>query len=1232
MAYSDFIGMYPLQKTLRFELKPQGRTMETLKEKDYLKNDLYRASQYAGMKKLIDDYHRSFIDESLMTSEIDWQPLADALDARKNNDEKSKKQLEILQDQYRRQVSKLFTGKEVFKSLFSKEVLDLVREKCVKERDDSKIQICDAFNRYSVYFTGFHENRRNFYVSDKQSTSISKRLVDDNFPKFLENIRIYEKIEVECPEIIEKVKNELKLTDLKKYFSVSEFNRFVRQCGIDDYNWILGGHVGEEAHVKGFNGFLNEAYQQGLLKTRVLMRPLYKMILSISESKSVLPYQFKDEKEMMDAVVSFIQKANEGIVAQAGDLLKSVESTDLSRVFIPDKQLTELSQILFGDWGALGMMMREYKAYDLGDPTMSKTMKKVDNWMKSSEFSLEDVKKAVLHADQEFTLENYEVRVDQVCSKLIETNAVSELKSVKIDGTDGETRNRSAECLRCILEGYQDLLHCMNMFKVSDELDRDEAFYSEFDLILGELQEIIPLFNKVRNYCTKKAYNETKVKLKLSTPTLADGWDLDKEKDNKAVILRSGGQYYLGVNCDKGFLDFSKYETDDEECFEKLNYKLLPGPNKMLPKVFFSKSWKSEHTIPERIQDGYDRGIFKKGPEFDLMFCHELIDFYKESISIHPVWSKFDFRFAETSDYQDISQFYADVQRQGFKMSFSKVSKSEVYKLVDEGKLMLFKIHSKDFSENSRGMPNMHTLYWRALFSEENLANIRIKLNGEAELFFREKSIDTPVVHKSGSVLVNKTFNGKHVPDKIYYELFRYRNGIITSLSPEAKEYEGAIVTSVANYDIVKDRRYTVDKLFFHVPLTFNFGVPDRSKDINRMVLEHAIKSKDVKIIGIDRGERNLIYISMIDKEGKILLQKSLNVIDGVDYHGNLDVREHENKEARRNWTKVAGIKDLKEGYLSAAVSQIARMVVENDAIVVMENLNYGFKHGRFKIEKQVYQKFESMLIDKLNYLVFKDKEDFTSDGRAMRGYQLTKPIDSVKEIGTQTGVIFYVNAAYTSKIDPTTGFINQIQFSTKSTLSAKRDLLCNIDSIRYDPSEECYVFRIDYTKVGDRTKEFKNVWDIYTRGERIVYSTKERCDKHLHPTEIMTKALESAGIGKDGELKEKICSADSKVIEAVVYALDLTLRLRNEDRETDYILSPVRNADGKFFCTLDGDLSLPLDSDANGAYNIALKGLLMLKMTEESNGPDADKYDISLVTNSDWLTFCQTGHRTWKS
>ena len=46
-------------------------------------------------------------------------------------------------------------------------------------------------------------------------------------------------------------------------------------------------------------------------------------------------------------------------------------------------------------------------------------------------------------------------------------------------------------------------------------------------------------------------------------------------------------------------------------------------------------------------------------------------------------------------------------------------------------------------------------------------------------------------------------------------------------------------------------------------------------------------------------------------------------------------------------------------------------MMVEHNAIVVMEDLNFGFKRGRFKVEKQVYQKLEKMLIDKFNYLVF---------------------------------------------------------------------------------------------------------------------------------------------------------------------------------------------------------------------------------------------------------------------
>ena len=65
-------------------------------------------------------------------------------------------------------------------------------------------------------------------------------------------------------------------------------------------------------------------------------------------------------------------------------------------------------------------------------------------------------------------------------------------------------------------------------------------------------------------------------------------------------------------------------------------------------------------------------------------------------------------------------------------------------------------------------------------------------------------------------------------------------------------------------------------------------------------------------------------------------------------------------------------IEELKEGYLSQVIHKITQLMVKYHAIVVLEDLNMGFMRGRQKVEKQVYQKFEKMLIDKLNYLVDK--------------------------------------------------------------------------------------------------------------------------------------------------------------------------------------------------------------------------------------------------------------------
>src|SRR5690606_5520383 len=115
---------------------------------------------------------------------------------------------------------------------------------------------------------------------------------------------------------------------------------------------------------------------------------------------------------------------------------------------------------------------------------------------------------------------------------------------------------------------------------------------------------------------------------------------------------------------------------------------------------------------------------------------------------------------------------YREVSHQGYKLHFENISEAYINQLVDEGKLYLFKIHNKDFSQHSKGRANMHTLYWKALFDPENLKDVVYKLNGQAELFFRKASIekDKMVVHPAHEAIENKNPNKKKATSTFDYE------------------------------------------------------------------------------------------------------------------------------------------------------------------------------------------------------------------------------------------------------------------------------------------------------------------------------------------------------------------------------------------------------------------------------------------------------------------------------
>ena len=72
---------------------------------------------------------------------------------------------------------------------------------------------------------------------------------------------------------------------------------------------------------------------------------------------------------------------------------------------------------------------------------------------------------------------------------------------------------------------------------------------------------------------------------------------------------------------------------------------------------------------------------------------------------------------------------------------------------------------------------------------------------------------------------------------------------------------------------------------------------------------------------------------------------------------------------------------------------------------------------------------------------------------------------------------------------------------------------------------------------------------------------------------------------------------------------------------EIDYIISPVANENGEFFDSRTCSDKLPKDADANGAYNIARKGLMLIEQIKKSEDLKKIKFDIS---NKSWLQYVQ--------
>lgn len=1233
-GWDRFVGRRSITKTLQFKLRPVGNTQKKLDESGCLGRDLERDLSKSTITKWMDRAHKDYIEMALSTSDIDWTGLQEALS--------SKETREKLEGAYRKRVVAIFntgTNRTYLDQLFSKDVIDTVLPTIMARYGCSSAEkdVVAGFHGFFGYLDKFNKSRKNLYSDKAKATAISYRIVNENFPMFVGNMAVFEAIMKTEPRIVENAEKNLAaymeskhIPSLETVFSVGYYNKVLTQTGIDAYNTLIGGFSVEGGiKVQGLNELVN-LYNQTHPDNRLpLFVSLYKQLLGDCDSASFRDEQFSTDDDVIEVLSGFCTDLlrigqPDSLIQKLCDQFAALDQFDATKLIVSKNDLSTLSQSVSGSWDSIMESMRNG----------CKTKKEEKALDKKKYFTLAEIGSHVDYSSY-WSLDSDVQKINDAYAVLhyLWDGSVKELK--EYNGTD------TVQAIRELVESILDFYRKVSVLQYSE----DPHFIGEFVPVIIELGSIVSLFSRVRNYMTRKVSDTLrKYRLMFDCSSLGKGWDNNKEQDYCITLFSDGVNYYLGIINPKNKVNFAKVQMSSSPVtgneWKKMRYRQLTEACQTLPRCFFTKKRLEDAAVVElkkihetyKANKDYNKNRGKDLPRRELSDEQRtlLIDGYKSCIANHPAWGVFDFHFKKTSEYRSVEEFYHDVDMQSYRISYDYIDKDVLMSLVDEGKLFLFQIYNQDFAPGATGKGSLHTNYWRYMFSEENMRDMSIALNGGVEFHYRFPTSKKMPKHEIGDILVNKTTNdGEPVPLNVLQELKTYYNDKQNrELSDEAISYVDRVGIKIADRELIQGKRFTEPLYRLSVPITINPLCGPHDTTLNQEVLNelHA-HSQDFTVLGIDRGERNLIYICLTDMNRNIILQKSMNIVghqrdDGKvvrqNYQKKLDQREKERTNERKSWKEISGIKDLKSGYLSQVVSEIVRLAVENNAIIVMEDLNFGFKRGRGKFEKSCYQQFEKALLNKLGYLAFKDRSA-DAVGGILHGYQLASEIKSFKKIGRQAGIVFFVPAAYTSKQDPTTGFYNFIgKVRYESVDKAKKLIDSKIKAFRYNADRGYFEFDVHQHK--ESTKTCPGVdrdWTICTQGDlRWVWNAQNKSAEAVNVTARLKELFVAYGIGyEDGEdLKEKLMEQDEKSFFApLLHLIGATLQIRysnnnaKKDSEKDFVLSPVQNDTGEFFDSRKSDGSLPKDGDANGAYNIALRAIANLGLNTNHENEEQD-------------------------
>ncbi|HMT00919.1 MAG TPA: type V CRISPR-associated protein Cas12a/Cpf1 [Candidatus Absconditabacterales bacterium] len=1155
-------NLYSLNKTLRFELKPVGNTRELIESKDFFKNDEEKAENYQFMKEKMDKIHRNYIQKSLET--IKMLPILDQTEQKRLKKEDIKNELKSL----RSFISAAFVS---VKDLLSNKIIEgLISEASIEEKEKIK-----KFDKFFGYFKTYVQNRGNLYKAEDKAGQIAFRLIDENLPRFFKAKQIIEEIIKKTPDFVVKERNEKqeetekKITEYLSIFYLNSYCHYLSQSGIDLFNEIVG-HINLSINL----------YKQKTGVKFSLIPLLYKLPLAPRKQISRLPKQIENPEELELIVKSVLDRIDQKINPFINNILQTVleENSvyDLNGIYISIKTTEQ--------WGSIGLSGRNslrelgYNQSKNGEEPVLKAEKnkfpfislgEIKSFLDAKQLAGDDIK-SVFGEGKSQSLMNgswsniFFHLIGKEISSLIEKYLHSR-KNYQI--------SQSKENQKHVLDNSLSLWRLLGGFVLMHKKTHltpeiKESFFYDGEngldaIVFDENSDPIhTIYDKVRNCLTKKPYsNKDKIKVNFDCPYLLGGWDQNYDAFG-GLIFHDGKKYFLGLIKGSGLNMEEKnklYEgINPMNSITKIIYDYQKPDFKNVPRLFIRSKGDTfapmvrEYGLPVNdILYLYDNELYKpdkKNPGKHKSYLRRLIDYFKLGLSKHKSFKHYIFKRKESDQYENLAEFYSDVEFSCYAIKKEKVNFDQVKALCESERLYLFEIYNKDYNQFSKGKnKNLHTQYFEALFEERD--NNLFMLSGGGSIFWRES-------------------NGKIVEK-------------IRSYSPKY------------NIEIIDKRRYTKNKLMIHIPIVLNFcrNQEGRVNDMIKSLIQS--QSNNFTILGIDRGEKHLLYYSLIRQDGTIIKTGSRNTITNkikiVDYHKKLDDREKKRDEAQANWEQQEQIKDLKKGYISQVINEISKMIIEHNAIIVLEDLNGGFKRGRQKVEKSIYQQFELALAKKLNHLVFKNRGD-TESGGTMKAYQLTPLVAQFQDLSFQTGVVFYTPAGYTSTTCPCCGWRKNIYFKYENEKQAKIELE-KLNIVR-----ENNYFSITYTAEGGN-KKGKITGSVLNKTDRIL-TTKgqtrlqyDRASKNTKEYDITTD-FNSVFTAKFLDYKIRLENAGSKQCRNLINSINLLLKIRNAKSGTDIdtIQCPACE-----FHSQGGFQGNEFNGDANGAYNIARKGKVII-------------------------------------